>query len=247
MLLSPRSRFWIVTAAALLGVAAALALGRWQMDRAGQKQALQMAVEEQNKLPAGDNAYLLAIEKVATTLHRRASLRGQWMAEHTVYLENRQMGGQPGFYVLTPLKLQGSDAAIVVQRGWVARNFQNRSQLPLVPTPAGDVTVQGRISPPPAKLYEFAGAGMGAIRQNLDLSLFAAEIRQPLLPLSLVQTAPTDAADAQALQRDWPAPNAGVDKHHGYAAQWFALAALIAILYVWFQFISPRRAQSRHG
>jgi surfeit locus 1 family protein len=247
MLSSPRSRFWILTAATLVGVAVTLALGRWQMDRAGQKQALQAAVDEKNKLPAADNMYLLAIKDVATVVHRRASLRGQWMAEHTVYLDNRQMGGQPGFFVLTPLKLQGSDLAIVVQRGWVARNFQDRSQLPVAPTSAQEVVVSGRIGPPPARLYELKGAGTGAIRQNLDLSSFAAEIRQPLLPVSLVQTAPTDAADAQALQRDWPALNAGVDKHHGYAAQWFGLAALIAILYVWFQFISPRRAQSLHG
>jgi surfeit locus 1 family protein len=237
----------MVTAAAFVGVAVTLSLGRWQMDRAGQKQALQAAVDEKNKLPAGDNTYLLAIKDVATAIHRRASLRGQWMAGHTVYLDNRQMGGHPGFYVMTPLKLQGFDIAIVVQRGWIARNFQDRSQLPVVPTPNGEVTVQGRIGPPPAKLYELQGAGTGAIRQNLDLSSFAAEIRQPLLPMSVVQLEPTDAADAQALQRDWPAPNAGVDKHHGYAAQWFGLAALIAILYVWFQFISPGRTKPRHG
>ena len=36
-------------------------------------------------------------------------------------------------------------------------------------------------------------------------------------------------------------PAAGVDKHHGYAFQWFALCALTAGLYVWFQIIQPRR------
>ena len=247
MPMSSRARFWIATVAAFLGVAVTLSLGQWQLNRAAQKQTLQMAIDEQNKRPAIENTAWAATKDIAPWMHRRAVLRGQWMPQHTVYLENRQMNGLPGFYVLTPLQVQGADTAVVVQRGWVARNFQDRSQLPPVPTPMGDVVVEGRIAPPPAKLYEFTGPGGGAIRQNLDLSLFAAEIRQPVLPLSLVQTAATDPADAQALKREWPLPNAGVDKHHGYAAQWFGLAALIAILYVWFQFISPRRTLRQHG
>jgi surfeit locus 1 family protein len=33
--------------------------------------------------------------------------------------------------------------------------------------------------------------------------------------------------------------NLGVDKHYGYAFQWFGLAALIAVLFLWFQMIRP--------
>jgi surfeit locus 1 family protein len=36
-----------------------------------------------------------------------------------------------------------------------------------------------------------------------------------------------------------------VAKHHGYAFQWFALCALIGLLYVWFQLIAPLRARRR--
>jgi surfeit locus 1 family protein len=52
-------------------------------------------------------------------------------------------------------------------------------------------------------------------------------------------------APSEGLMREWPAINSGVDKHYGYAFQWFGLAALITILYVWFQivrkFISPKK------
>jgi len=35
----------------------------------------------------------------------------------------------------------------------------------------------------------------------------------------------------------------GVERHHGYAFQWFGLAALIVFLYAWFQFLRrPRLA-----
>jgi surfeit locus 1 family protein len=49
------------------------------------------------------------------------------------------------------------------------------------------------------------------------------------------------AQAADGLLRDWPAPDAGLQKHYGYAFQWFALSALILGLYVWFQLIRPRR------
>jgi surfeit locus 1 family protein len=51
---------------------------------------------------------------------------------------------------------------------------------------------------------------------------------------------------SEGLLREWPLVGTGVATHYGYAFQWFALSALIAILYVWFQivrrFIIPRRA-----
>ena len=81
--------------------------------------------------------------------------------------------------------------------------------------------------------------GLGAIRQNLDLDAFARETGLRLRPLS-VQQADGAAADADGLLRHWPAPAFDVHKHYGYAFQWFALAALITGLYVWFQLVRPR-------
>ncbi|MEK9803755.1 MAG: SURF1 family protein, partial [Curvibacter sp.] len=50
-------------------------------------------------------------------------------------------------------------------------------------------------------------------------------------------------AAADGLLRDWPQINTGVDKHYGYAFQWFGLCALMAILYVWFQIVPRLRAR----
>ena len=86
-------------------------------------------------------------------------------------------------------------------------------------------------------------SGSSAIRQNLDLEAFKTETRFPLrTDVTLRQT----GAASEGLQRDWTAPTLGVEKHYGYAFQWFGLAALVAILYVWFQFIVPRR-RARHA
>jgi surfeit locus 1 family protein len=230
---SPKLRFVLLTTGAVLGLAATLSLGRWQLSRAAQKEALFAAIESQNRLPPVTQAQLLASTQLEPLLHRNVQLRGQWVAQRTVFLDNRQMHDQAGFYVVTPLQLQDSQAVILVQRGWVPRNFLDRTALPRIDTPAGVVEVQGRMAPPPSKLYAFQAVESGAIRQNLDLAAFSTETGLPLVAASIFQTGPP----AAPLQRDWPKANTGVEKHYGYAFQWFGLAALIAILYVWFQIV----------
>ena len=233
----PARRVLAVTLAAAVGLAATLALGAWQMGRAAQKLALHDALLQRASLPALSGAQLASAQDIPSVLHRAVQLQGQWLPEHTVYLDNRQMNGKVGFYVATPLRLEGSGATVLVQRGWAQRSFTQREQLPPVQTPAGAVQLHGRIAPPPAKLYELGSAQGGAIRQNLDLAGFRTETRLPLLEVSVQQT---DGA-SDGLLREWPEAASGVEKNYGYAIQWWALSVLIAILYVWFQFVAPRR------
>ncbi len=235
-------RFWLITALALLSVAGTLALGRWQLARAAQKVAMQASMDTQSAMSILDGRSLAARADPALELHRGVALRGQWVAERTVFLDNRLMNGRSGLYVVTPMRLQDSACVVLVQRGWVARDFMDRSRLPKIETPTGVREIMGRIAPPPAKLYELSGTDTGLIRQNIDLAHFAAETGLALLPVSVQQTGAAD----DGLLRDWPQPAVGVEKHYGYAFQWFALSSLIAILYVWFQivrrFIFSRRA-----
>ena len=134
-------------------------------------------------------------------------------------------------------QLAGRPEVVLVQRGWVPRNFQQRTQLPAIETPGGTIEIRGRVALPPSKLFEFAGAppvqGSSRIRQNLDLPTFRAETGLPLADATVLQT----GEPSEGLQRDWPAVNTGVEKNYGYAFQWFGLSSLIAILYVWFQFV----------
>ncbi|MEO8654721.1 MAG: SURF1 family protein [Ramlibacter sp.] len=214
-----------------------LRLGAWQLDRAGQKLALQAAIQQREAMPSVSQDDLLQSRAPQELLHRPVVLHGNWLSRHTVFLDNRQMQGRPGFYVVTPFQLEGSAAVVLVERGWVPRNFEQREKLPPVPTAPGHVELRGRIAPPPAKLYEFAGVQAGAIRQNLDLAQFRAETGLPLLDLAVRQT----QGSADGLLRDWPEPASSAATNYGYAFQWWAMSGLVAILYVWFQFIVPRR------
>ena len=231
-------RFWIVTAAALLTAALTFSLGQWQLGRAAQKLALQASLDQKKNLPAWVNADIVASTRdAAELLDQRIVLSGRWLADKTVYLDNRPMNAKPGFWVVTPLLLTGSDKVVLVQRGWIPRNFEDRTALAPIETPEIIVSLLGRMAPAPAKLYAFKGADTGRIRQNLDMPVFAAETGLPLIPALVIQIDPA----SEGLQRDWAAPNIGVDKHYGYAFQWFGLCALVTGLYGWFQLILPYR------
>ena len=231
-------RFWLLTAAALLVAGVTFSLGQWQLRRAAEKEALQAAIASQAALAPLDERALAALANPGDALYRPVRLQGVWLPAHTVHLDNRPMGGRSGFWVLTPLALQGSPQVVLVQRGWVPRDFLERTRLPPVQTPAGVVTIEGRIAPPPSRLYAFKGDEAGPIRQNLDLNAFRLETGLPLRDGTILQTGPA----GDGLLREWAAPALGVEKHHGYAFQWFALCTLVVALYAWFQLIVPFRA-----
>ena len=228
----------LVWAVALAAMALTASLGRWQLSRAAEKEASQAAVAERQRLPALDGASLaqaLSDDQARELLHRAITLRGQWLADRTVFLDNRPMARQTGFYVLTPLRLTGSDRVVLVQRGWAPRHQVDRSLLPPVQTPTGAVQVSGRIAAHPPRVYQLGQEQGGAIRQNLDLDAWRAETGLPLAPVLVVQTG--DASDG--VQRDWPEAASGVEKHYGYAFQWFGLCTLIGLLLLWFQVVRP--------
>lgn len=223
----------MITVLTVLAVGMTASLGRWQLARAAQKEALQASVASQTQLPELDGATLMGPMDLRTLLNRRITLTGHWLKDQTVFLDNRQMNAKVGFYVVTPLQLQDSQLSVLVQRGWVARNFEDRLRVPQIETPTGQVQVSGLIAPPPAKLYELGAAQPGPIRQNLDVAAYSAETGLPLAPVSVQQ----QGAPSEQLLREWPKQGLGIDKHHGYAFQWFGLSALLATLYVWFQIV----------
>lgn len=238
-------RFWWVLVATGLACWLTASLGFWQLRRADFKMALQTAMEDRARLPHLVNADLLGLADTQPLLHRTAELKGRWVPEGTVFLDNRQMGQRQGFYVVTPLRLAGDGRLLYVQRGFVLRDFMDRTHLPEVPTPSGDVTVLGRMAATPSQVYELGEPVEGRIRQNLNIAASASALHAQALNASLVQLEPSPASAPDGLERNWPQVASGVQKHHGYAFQWFGLCALMVFLYVWFQIISPRRQRAR--
>ncbi len=233
-----QSALWFLLAAAC--VALTCSLGFWQLGRAQTKLNWQAEIIQKSQMPLLEGSFLGGAQDSASNraglLHRAVRLEGEWLQKYTVYLDNRQMNARPGFYVMTPFKIKATDAVVLVQRGWVGRDFTDRTRLPAIQTPTEVVALKGLIALPPSKLYALGEEAKSVIRQNLDLQEFRVETGLPLLEISVIQV----GAPSEGLLREWPQAATGVEKHHGYAFQWFGMALLIALLYVWFQIVRPR-------
>ena len=231
------ARWWFVTVVALIAMAVTARLGVWQSDRAQQKEGLHHLQQTQALLAPLTNAAFESPMDAAQGLHRRVSLQGVWRPEHTVFLQNRSQNGVPGFWVLTPLQLSPS-SMVLVQRGWAPRDRVSSEVLPPIETPPGLVEVQGRWVAPPSRMVELTreeaapAPRSSAIRQNLDVNAWAAEMK-----LSILATVLQTGSASEGLARDWAPALSGADKNRGYAFQWFALSGLVAVLFVWFQII----------
>ena len=235
--------WWLLLAAAVSLSALTLHLGFWQLNRAEFKEAAFAKEQAQAALPpVTDQDFIQGMDETQG-LQRKVDAKGEWLAQWTVFLDNRTMQGQPGFWVLTPLKLQSGDV-ILVQRGWAPRDRILSDKLPPIQTPSGLVRVQGRWVQAPSKMVELASraAATGndkvfqSLRQNLTLQEFEKDTG-----LKVLATVMEIAPPSEGLLRNWPTILSGSDKNRAYALQWFALAALSAGLFIWFQIIQKIR------
>ena len=260
-------QFWIITLVALCLCLLTARLALWQLQRAAQKQQLADQLAQAAAQPVWQDAdFALALQQPAQSeperaqippvlqdlsrglpqsawLYRRVSLHGTWQTAHTIYAENRQMLGRVGFWVYTPLKLRDSGASLLVLRGLVPRNLQDRKAIAPFDTPTGEVQLELQLQGQPSTLPQL-GAEEGVagqqpdIRLNIDMDEIRMQTGLPLLPFSARQSA---TALADGLMRNWDAPNLGKAKHQGYAAQWAALCLTLVFLYLWYQWLKPWR------
>jgi surfeit locus 1 family protein len=202
-----RPRAWTLVLAGL-ACAAGIALGNWQTRRAEQKKALGAE---------------LASKPIAA--------RGVFLPQHTVLLDNKLRHGRPGYEVITPLRLADSGMHVLVNRGWIAAP-PTRDVLPQVRTPQGEVQVEGIALERLPLALQVGGPAQGKVRQNLDLKAYGEETGLRLRPVVIEQHSAID----DGLNREWPRPDAGIERHQSYALQWYSLAALAVVLAAVFSF-----------
>ena len=220
---------WVPFLAMLAGMALFVTLGLWQAGKGNRLEA---------ELTQRAARQLLGATPVGAALLDAASLQdapimvsGVYEPEHQVFLDNRQENDQPGVHVLTPLRIEGSQTRILVNRGWVGWPH-GRSVLPSVDTPSGPVRVRGVAAVPSIKKFFLMPERVesdGRLLSRIDLARLATQWGQTLQPVVLLQ----DAADADdGLIRHWPPPENRVATHRGYAFQWFGMALALLVFYL---------------
>jgi cytochrome oxidase assembly protein ShyY1 len=213
-------RFWPALLI-LIVVAVTLRLGFWQRDRAHQKEALNAQIVAFENAPARRvGAAPVPLKDIE---FHRVLARGEFLPDRVVYLDNRPYNDQPGFYVVMPFKL-ADGGYVLVNRGWLPRNLADRTGIEPYETPKGEIEIEGIARANASQAFELGSGGSAAhqkIRQNLDVSAYAAETGLPLQPFVIQQL----SATGDKLVRDWPAPTLGVERNYGYMFQWWGMAA----------------------
>jgi surfeit locus 1 family protein len=147
------------------------------------------------------------------------------------------MNAKQGFFVVTPLITSNTDYVLAL-RGWIPRDFMERTKLAPIETPAGMVEIQVRAMQDPVAPPVFGreAATEHPIVASVDLSVFNKALPDKAYKGMVQQI----GSASEGLKRDWYEPASGVEKHYGYAFQWFAMCAVLAGLYLWFQWIKPK-------
>lgn len=216
----------VVTTAALAVVAVCVTAGNWQTRRAEYKEAL--AAQLNSRVAAEPARMGSAPLDAQEWAFRRVRVRGAFVPEKGLLLDNRVLRGRVGYEVLTPLRIEGSDVHVLVNRGWIAAP-PTRAELPAVATPTGVQELEGVAVLPPARVFELGdGAPAGRVWQHFLMERYAKWSGLSLQPVLVNQT----SAAADGLAREWSRPDTGVQKHRGYALQWYLFAMLVIVLYV---------------
>lgn len=227
---------WAVSLGFVALVALFVSLGLWQLQRAEAKRALM--ADRAARLREAPVRLSRAATDPEALRYRRVEATGEYDAAHQFLLDNQLHQGQPGYWVLTPLRLPDG-AAVLVNRGWVPQGADRR-QLPAVELHTTQVQVSGVVERFPRVGFRLAGAeipapGWPARVQVAEPGPLAERLGYPILPYQVL----LNPAAGEGYVRDWTPPALGPEKNLGYAVQWFLFAAVATILYLWHGF-KPR-------
>ncbi|HPU52115.1 MAG TPA: SURF1 family protein [Burkholderiaceae bacterium] len=218
-------------------------LGQWQLSRADEKRAQQATLDRAAK--AGPLRLDGTRVSAAQVSGRLVQARGRFVADDTIFIDNRTHLGVAGFYVLTPVKLRDSSLHVLVLRGWIARDVRDRNRLPAVITPTDEVLISGLAESALERTIELKAMPEPRpgerLWQNLDPEVYRRWSGLDLQPFIIRQAA--GGAPADGLVREWRTAGPDVDKHLGYAVQWFLMSAASAAVTLYLLYLARRHSR----
>ena len=213
-----------------------ISLGNWQLSRSKEK-AVMLAQQEQNLQAPSIQLDLDRIDEAENLRYRTVEIKGRFDSEHQFLIDNQIRHGNPGYFVMSPLKPEGSSRAVLINRGWIALNA-DRMVLPDVTLQGEQAVIKGRINKFPAVGFKLSGAEIPtdswpAVVQVVDSRVLSEKLGYPLVAFQIELSNESD----EGYLREWNvAPTISPEKHVGYAMQWFGLALTLTVLFFWYSF-----------
>jgi surfeit locus 1 family protein len=218
--MSPATRRTLM-ALCLLAGAGFVRLGFWQLGRLDERRASNRVVI------AGRAAPVMALtgETLASADslgERRVRVTGRYDQAHDIVLRGGALQGVPGVYVVTPLRIEGSDTAVLVERGFVPTPDAVTADVRTLAEP-GEVTVTGLAR-------RITGGGGRPLKRGdettwarIDLDALRGRLPYPILAISIRQI---PGAGLPSFPRRLDPPPIDEGPHMSYAIQWFLFAAM---------------------
>lgn len=224
---------WLGLSAYALMMLLLCSLGVWQLGRAEQKK--QLLLRQQTAIDSGViNLNQQTMDDTAALRYRKAKLTGHYDIAHQFLLDNRIVDGKTGYFVLTPFRVDGQQAAILINRGWLPLG-DDRNQMPDLTMQTEPTEIAGRINQFPSVGLVLKGAEIPtenwpSVVQVVDSKVLSQKLGYEIAAFQIE----LEPSAAGGYTREWkinvPIPP---EKHLAYAVQWFGLALTLTALFIW--------------
>ena len=204
-----------------------LSLGVWQIDRGYNKKELENTFLERQSQPVKEIKYNAFLE---SDLYRNVVLEGKYL-EKIFFLDNKIHNGKPGLKVFSPFETTNNNL-VLVSRGWI--ELEDRSKLPTINTTKNVLKLQGVLRPESQDFVleneEMNNRNNPILLQTVNLGELSNFLGKPLSPYILELSELSESA----FVKTWQPINLSSFRHFGYAVQWFGLAVVLIVGYVFF-------------
>ena len=218
-----------------------ISFGFWQLDREQEKIALQTNYEA--RLQAPEIELDLVDVETESPAFLKVKVTGSYDNQRSFLLDNRIHEGSVGYEVITPFRSDDDDL-ILVNRGWIVQG-NSRENLPAIPAVEGNLEIRGSIYVPIGEQFMLGGEEATEqwprIVQRIDIPAFAGALTETVIFPYTVRLADDSPG---ALTTGWQLMNMMPEKHRAYAVQWFVMAAVLLILFLYASIRHPEVRES---
>jgi len=244
-------KWWKTTLLVLVAVAVMIRLGIWQLARLEQRRDFNNRVAAQVAEDPLDLSGQAIESDLYSMEYRSVIVHGEYDSNRQVVLRNQDWQGRLGVHLLTPLRIDGGESVILVDRGWIPYEDFTSGKLELYDVP-GRTQIEGVIRRSQSKpaiggradLVPGPGESPLMAWNWINISDIAQQLPYPLLPV-YVSALPGNGSQ-QLPYRSNLELDLSEGPHLGYAFQWFIFAAILGLGYpVYIRREETRQASSR--
>lgn len=215
-------------------------LGFWQLSRANQKASnnalIELRLQEEIKpfeKIAKDYSLSAAKENEHAAVYRRVTVTGVYDEQQEILIRNHFLNGQPGYHVVTPLKLSNGKA-LLVKRGWIPTNLDKSFDNAVEP-PKSKAELVGVLLPAQNQPQGWFGAKDPSTSELkkaywVDVERLQSQMPYSLEPVYLHLLEQTPLQNSLPIKVPLPNVNSRVS-HLSYAVQWFSFAIIVLVVY----------------